>query len=315
MILNKLTLYIAELSDFSAAVLSNLAVNFELVSFQPDASLKAILQNVDIFWFRLGYKINRDVLDESSRCKYIVTPVTGIDHIDEEWCRQLNITIISLRGETEFLRNIRATAEHTIALTLALYRNICSAVNETSHGNWDRDKFRGHELYGKKAGIIGYGRLGKIVADYFAAFGCEVGYYDIVTSESTANLTIYTSLNDLLKVSDIVTLHVNYSHNNHNFFDAACFLSMKPASILINTSRGGLIDENALLQALNEGCIYGAALDVLYGEPNIENHPLIRYAQNHSNLIITPHIGGNTFESFEKTEHFIAQKLTAAIYG
>lgn len=315
MILNKLKLYIAELSDFSAAVLSNLAVSFELVSFQPNASLKNILQNVDILWFRLGYKINREILDENSRCKYIVTPVTGIDHIDEEWCRQLNITIISLRGEIEFLRNIRATAEHTIALTLALYRNIYSAVKETIHGNWDRDKFRGHELYGKKAGIIGYGRLGKIVADYFTAFGCEVGYYDIIPSESTKKHTIYTSLNDLLKVSDIVTVHVNYSQNNHNFFDARCFLSMKPASILINTSRGGLIDENALLQALDEGRIYGAALDVLYGEPNIENHPLIRYAQNHSNLIITPHIGGNTFESFEKTEHFIAQKLTAAIYG
>ncbi|MFZ1790756.1 MAG: D-isomer specific 2-hydroxyacid dehydrogenase family protein [Saprospiraceae bacterium] len=309
-----LKICIAELDDFSKAVLSDVTKRFELLEMEPNEKLKDLLNRVDIFWFRLGYKIDKNVLDNQSKCRYLVTPVTGIDHIDEELCKKLGIQIICLRGEYEFLKTIRATAELTIALALALYRNITDAVLDTREGLWDRDKFRGRELFNKKIGIIGLGRLGAIVADYFKLFGCEVTYYDI-KDRLSREYKKHDSLHTLLEESDIVSIHVNYHQGNHHFFGKNQFLKMKKSAIFINTSRGGLVDENALLESLLRGKISGAALDVLQGEPEVLHSGLIKYTAQNKNLIITPHIGGNTFESFEKTESFIFNKLIVTING
>lgn len=309
-----LKICIAEQDDFSHSVLSDIKTRFEVVAMQPNENLKDILNRVDIFWFRLGYKIDSEVIDEKTKCRFLVSPVTGLDHIDESLCKKFDIKIISLRGEFEFLKSIRATAEHTIALTLALYRNIPDAIIHTRIGEWDRDLFRGHELFNKKVGIIGFGRLGSIVAGYFKAFGCEVGYYDIVNKESK-EFKKYNTLDSLLKESEIISIHVNYHQENHHFFEYYHFNKMKNNAILINTSRGGLVNENALLESLELKRISGAALDVLQGEPEIANMQLIKFSKTHSNLIITPHIGGNTFESFEKTELFIFEKLMKSIDG
>ncbi|MBC7884396.1 MAG: hypothetical protein H7X99_02915, partial [Saprospiraceae bacterium] len=142
----KLKIYIAEQEDFNPSVLSDIMEKFELVALRENEKLKDILKQVDIFWFRLGYNINGKVLDQNTRCKYLVTPVTGIDHIDEALCENLGIKVICLKGEYDFLKMVRATAEHTIALTLSLYRNLTDAVNHTRKGGWNRDKFRGYEL-------------------------------------------------------------------------------------------------------------------------------------------------------------------------
>lgn len=309
-----LKICIAEQEDFSPSILTDIKTRYELVAMQPNENLKDILNRVDIFWFRLGYKIDGEVIDEKTKCRFLVSPVTGLDHIDESLCKKYDIKIISLRGEFEFLKTIRATAEHTIALTLALYRNVPDAIIHTRKGEWDRDSFRGRELFNKKVGIIGFGRLGSIVAGYFKAFGCIVGYYDIANKESEEFIK-YDSMDSLLRESEIVSIHVNYHQENHHFFTRTHFNKMKNNAILINTSRGGLVDEHALLEALEDMSISGAALDVLHGEPKIANKELIKFSRNHSNLIITPHIGGNTFESFEKTELFIFKKLMKLIDG
>ncbi|HMR88663.1 MAG TPA: D-isomer specific 2-hydroxyacid dehydrogenase family protein [Saprospiraceae bacterium] len=310
----KLKICIAEQDDFSNVVFSDLAKRFEILAMQPNENLKDLLKKVDIFWFRLGCKIDNNVLDKQSKCKYLVTPVTGIDHIDEVLCKELGVNIICLRGEYEFLKSIRATAEHTIGLTFALFRNLADAIDHTKKGIWNRDEFRGRELYNKNVGIIGFGRLGVIVAGYFKAFGCNVGFYDILEKEDTAYKK-YDSLETLLEQSDIVSIHVNYNEINHHFFGANHFEKMKKNAIFINTSRGGLVDEEAMLMALESRKISGAALDVLQGEPDIVNNKLIKYSNQSPNLIITPHIGGNTFESFEKTETFIFEKLMKTIDG
>lgn len=312
--MKKLKINIAESNDFSSLVFAKIQKHFDVCHFSKEEPLKNILRNVDVFWFRLGYKIDHQVLDQNSTCKFLVTPVTGIDHIDEALCKKLGIQIICLRGEYEFLTSIRATAEHTIAITLALYRNLTDAILHTRQGGWNRDNFRGRELFQKKVGIIGLGRLGAIVAGYFKAFGCEVAYYDVVDKQSS-EFKKYDSLYPILEESDIISIHVNYHEGNHHFFGTEHFNKMKRDAVFINTSRGGLVDENALLESLMSSKIFGAALDVLHGEPKVLNNSLIKYAAQHQNLIITPHIGGNTYESFEKTETFIYDKLMAAIYG
>ncbi|MEM9886970.1 MAG: D-isomer specific 2-hydroxyacid dehydrogenase family protein [Bacteroidota bacterium] len=273
------------------------------------SQLKALLEQYDIFWFRLGFKIDKSVLSQHTKCKIIATPVTGIDHIDEDLCAQLGIRIVCLRGETEFLREVRATAEHTVLLAMMLMRKAKQAAVDAEKGNWRRDLFRGFELYKKSVGIIGYGRLGSIVADYFHALGCEVGYYDVLAKSHPTYLNVYDSLESCVAAHDIISIHVPYNKSTHHLFDQNVFQLFNDKKWLINTSRGGVVEEKALLECLQTRQIAGAALDVLYGEPDVTQNPLVEYAQQHDNLLITPHIGGCTYESFEKTEHFIADKI------
>ena len=312
--MSKLKLYIAERNDFSNEVFQELETRFEILDFKENISIKEILKQVDIFWFRLAHKLDSTVLDKSTKCKYLLTPVTGIDHIDEKLCNELGIQIICLRGEVDFLKNVRATAEHTIALTLALLRKIHPAVSDVQSGNWNRDNFRGYELYEKKVGILGYGRLGKIVARYFHAFDCEISYFDIEEKIGDTFCVKLNSIESLFENNDIVSLHIPLNEKTIGIINKDLLQKMKVNSILVNTSRGAIINEIDLIEVLKFKSIKGAALDVLDGEPNIQDSELVKYSKTNSNLIITPHIGGNTYESFAKTEKFLADKLVQIIH-
>ena len=312
--MSKLKLYIAERNDFSNEVFQELENRFEIIDFKENISIKEILKQVDIFWFRLAHKLDSTVLDKSTKCKYLLTPVTGIDHIDEKLCNELGIQIICLRGEVDFLKNVRATTEHTIALTLALLRKIHPAVSDVQSGNWNRDNFRGYELYEKKVGILGYGRLGQIVARYFHAFDCEISYFDIEEKIGDTFCVKLNSIESLFENNDIVSLHIPLNEKTIGIINKDLLQKMKVNSILVNTSRGAIINEIDLLEVLKFKSIKGAALDVLEGEPNIQNSDLVKYSKTNSNLIITPHIGGNTYESFAKTEKFLADKLVQIIH-
>ena len=312
--MSKLKLYIAERNDFSNEVFQELETRFEIIDFKENISIKEILKQVDIFWFRLAHKLDSTVLDKSTKCKYLLTPVTGIDHIDEKLCNELGIQIICLRGEVDFLKNVRATAEHTIALTLALLRKIHPAVSDVQSGNWNRDNFRGYELYEKKVGILGYGRLGQIVARYFHAFDCEISYFDIEEKIGDTFCVKLNSIESLFGNNDIISLHIPLNEKTIGIINKDLLQKMKVNSILVNTSRGAIINEIDLIEVLKFKSIKGAALDVLEGEPNIQNSELVKYSKSNSNLIITPHIGGNTYESFAKTEKFLADKLVQIIH-
>src|SRR5690606_12709090 len=186
-------------------------------------------------------------------------------------------------------------------------------INSVLQGKWNRDKFRGNEIYDKKVGVIGMGRLGKIVSEYFKAFGAQVTGYDI-SGDFPENIERSESLEELITFSDIVTLHVNYTEATENLIGENEFNFFKRDAVLVNTSRGGVIDESALLTALESGKLKGAAIDVLREELNFsESNPLAEYARKNSNLIITPHLGGNTYESFEKTEILLAKKLVSRL--
>jgi D-3-phosphoglycerate dehydrogenase len=251
------------------------------------------------------------------RLRIIATPTTGLNHINLEEAESRGIWVLSLRGESDFLKNIRATAEHTLALMLALLRQIPAAAAHTGAGGWDRDLFKGHELHGKTVGVVGYGRLGRIVARYLQAFDTHVLTADpsIDPGSVEPDVTLMP-LAQLLQEADLVTLHVNLCDETCGFFGREQFAAMRDRAWFINTSRGELVDESALLDALCSERLAGAALDVLCEERSdgMADHPLVAYARTHDNLLITPHIGGATHESMTKTEEFIARKLVAYLH-
>jgi len=311
----QIKILIAEPMDFSPEVIQELKKHAQVDVYAVDETdLEQVLSKYDVFWFRLGWKINSKVLNKKSRCKILATPVTGIDHIDEHLCRELGVKIVCLRGEKEFLKEVRATAEMTLALALAVMRHIPAAEQSVRSGEWNRDLFRGNELHLKTAGIIGFGRLGEIVADLFLAFGMKVLAYDVKSELSHPGVEFTNSMEDLVSQSDVISVHVIYNKKTHHIIDEDILKRCKKGAYLVNTARGGIVDEAAMLKALKNGWLKGAALDVLQGEHNISDvHPLIQYAKENRNLLIVPHIGGNTYESFVKTEHFIAGKIIEII--
>lgn len=302
---------IAEELDFNPDVIEFLRTFAEVdVGGCQQFEIQGILQEYDVFWFRLGFQIGEKEIGSNPRCSILATPVTGIDHIDEKACKENNIKITCLRGEREFLKKVRATAELTLALTLDLLRHTGSAQNDTLQGYWRRDLFRGEEIFEKTVGIVGYGRLGAITAGFFEAFGAKIQYTDVGAVDAKISHKFVDNLSELISTSDIVTLHVNYNDVTHHLFDESLFEAFTGKQYLINTSRGGILFEDALLKALKDGRVKGAALDVIQNEHHFNRaNPLVEYAFKNKNLIITPHIGGNTYESFSKTEWFIAKRI------
>lgn len=279
----------------------------ELISQIPD---------FEVLIVRLSHQVDQQVIQAGKRLKAIVTATTGLDHIDIEYAQENGIAVLSLQGETEFLRTIKATAEHTWALLLALLRRIPWAFNSVQNGHWDRDAFRGLELDGKQLGLLGLGRVGKIVAAYGQVFGMRVGAYDPDTEDWEDHVYQYQSLNELLKNSQILSIHIPLNHETKGLIGKPELVTLPRGALLVNTSRGEIIDETALVTALENKHLAGAALDFLPTERNEvkrQASPLLAYARRHDNLLITPHLAGATFESMEKTEIFMAKKLAQFI--
>ncbi len=316
---SKPNILVAESLDFSkeAAALLRRLGRVTLGDMDRAKLLRAVGQ-ADVLWVRLRHRIDTEVMEHAPRLKVIVSPTTGLNHIDLEEASRRGIRVLSLRGETEFLKTVHATAEHTVGLVLALVRHIPEARAHVVSGGWIRDRFRGSELSGKTAGVIGYGRLGRIVARMLLAFEMRVLASDphVWTTDVDPGVEI-VPLNDLLRQSDIVTLHVNLYAETSGFFGSDHFARMKHGAWFINTARGELVDEAALLAALQEGRLSGAAVDVLSEERStgMASHPLVQYARQHENLLVTPHIGGCTTESMDKTELYMAQKLAESLSG
>jgi D-3-phosphoglycerate dehydrogenase len=311
---------LAESAGFSPAALALLRRHGQVAAADLDrAGLVEAVRDCDVLWVRLRHQVDAEVLDAAPRLKVIVTNTTGLNHIDAAAARQRGIEVLSLAGETEFLRDVRATAELTIGLMLALARQIPAAVQHARAGGWNRDLFVGGELHRKAIGIVGFGRLGRIVARYLQAFDAKVlatPALDAQRRDDKESLHVtFVRLEELLPQCDIVSIHVDLNDTTRGMFNRRVLSQMKSGAFLVNTSRGEVIDEDALLSALESGKLAGAALDVLADEQRLqqESRPLVEYARTHNHLLLTPHIGGNTLQSREKTELFLAEKLAAKI--
>jgi D-3-phosphoglycerate dehydrogenase / 2-oxoglutarate reductase len=271
-----------------------------------------LLDSAEILIVRLKFLLDKTFLERAPKLKLIATGTTGLDHIDLSTANARGIIVLSLRGETAFLSTVTATAEHTWALLLALLRHIPEAHRSVINGEWDRTPFFGRELQGQTLGIVGLGRIGRMVAQYGLAFRMRVIGYDPYASGWVEGVGKVGNLNELIHNAVIISVHVPLSEETLGLIGKTQFSSMKRGSILLNTSRGAVLDEAALLEALEGGQIGGAALDVIHDEYNSASGPreqLIRYAASHTNLLITPHLGGATFESLEKVELFMAEKI------
>lgn len=274
--------------------------------------LLAQLPQYDVLIVRLGSQIDREIIEAGSRLRAIVTATTGLDHIDLEFAKTRGVAVLGLKGETEFLRSVGATAEHTWALLLALMRRIPSAIASVLEGEWNRLKFRGRELHGKRLGIVGLGRIGRQIAGYGKAFGMLTAAFDPYTSKGIEGVRRIETLHALLRQSDVLSLHVPLNRDTTGLIGRKELGLLPGGALLINTSRGEILDEIALFESLRSGEVGGAALDVVCNERDEDKRqqsPLLAYAREHNNLLITPHIGGATRESMWKTEIFMAQKL------
>lgn len=265
---------------------------------------------------RLGHEIDDTVLAAGPRLEYIGSPTTGTDHIDLLAAKDRGIQVVTLRGEVEFLSTIRATPEHTWGLLLALARQLPVAAAASLHGPWDRDAFRGTELAGKRLGIFGLGRVGRIVAAYGAAFQMPTLAYD-TAPVSAPGVTMVASLAELLAQSDVLLVHVPLDDTTRHALGAAELAQLPHGALVVNTARGAVIEEAALVAALRSGRLAGAAVDVLEGErgpDQLSRSPLLRFASEHPDrAIVTPHIAGATWESMHRTEVFLAERLRGLV--
>ncbi|MBI2055597.1 MAG: hypothetical protein HYT42_01760 [Candidatus Sungbacteria bacterium] len=284
-----------------------------------DGMKVGISKKTDVLVVKLGMRVSKGALDHFPNLKVVATSTTGLNHIDTSEAKRRGIRVISLRGETKFLRNIAPTAEETIGLMIALMRNLPWAFEALKRGEWRRERFYGRELNGRILGIVGLGRLGSMVARYGRAFGMRVIACDPhISARAMARAGVRkVPMDEVFRRSDVVSVHVLLTPNTYHLVKRRHFRLMKPTTYYINTARGELNDEKALLAALRGKWIAGAALDVLTNEnpqgSHIRKHPLVAYARKHANLLIMPHLGGASFDAMARTEEFIAEKVASLL--
>jgi D-3-phosphoglycerate dehydrogenase len=281
-----------------------------------DRALLQELADSDVLMVRLGRHIGAPLLARAPKLRFILTATTGLDHIDVDAARHAGVRVISLRECPEAIRDVTATAEHCFGLILALARRIPWAADHVLAGGWDRDRFWGVQLAGKRLGIVGYGRIGTMVAHYASAFGMEIVAFDSVPHKIRAPAKPL-GLGELLQSSDVVTLHVTAAPENRHVIDAAAVARMKEGAMVINTARGSIADEQALAGAVSSGRLAGVAVDVVSGEEHgdIQNSPLLACAREGRNVIITPHIGGAAREAIATTEMAIVERFAWELRG
>jgi len=280
------------------------------------------IQDVDLVQFNLSEvlcvfihsKVSEDILSKCSNLKLVATRSTGVDNIDQEYCRNNNIQVknVPLYGEN-------TVAEHVFALMLSISRRIEKSINRTKSGNFSTNGLQGFDLKDKTLGLIGGGRIGMHVARIAKSFGMHVRVYDINKDNFMAEVLNfkYVPLDELLAVSDIISLHVPQNKYTENIISKETIQKMKDGVVIINTARGGLIDTDALIEAIDNKKVSGAGLDVIAGEEllfeeNIFNSPTSKAAKlisqqskkliDNENVVITPH---NAFNSIEAVNRII----------
>lgn len=300
-----------EPASFSSAGLAYAGRHASLTAFEMDqATFDREAPGYDAVLVRFNTRVGAVVMQGTRLCA-VLSPTTGLDHIDLVAAHRAGLNVYHLRGQKRFLKQVSATAELTVTLMLALLRHVPQAFEAVKRGQWEPGPWRGREVAGKTLGIVGCGRLGSKVARVGCALGMKVQAVDPAVQRLPAGVERAASMRQLLGSSDVVSLHVPLSAQTVHMIDRAAFDQFKPGAVLINTSRGGIVDSEALLDALRAGCVSAAAVDVLENEAGFARtglHPLVDYARENSNLLITPHIGGATFESVEKTDLFILNR-------
>jgi len=275
-----------------------------VVDYRPAITkeeLLAIAGEYDALIVRSRTKIDRAILDRATRLRLVARPGTGLDNIDVEYAKSKGVTVVN---SPESL--VEAVSEQVVLLMLALSRKLVVADVGTRAGKWEKNALMGKELKGKVLGIVGLGRIGKRIAEVAKTLGMSVMFYDVISipPEVVSSLGAkVVGLDELLRSSDYITLHVPMTPETAHMIGAQRLGQMKKTAFLINTSRGGVIDEAALAASLQNGAIAGAALDVFEKEPPAG--PILTAP----NTILTPHIGGQTEEAQTNAIVVVGEKV------
>jgi D-lactate dehydrogenase len=273
-------------------------------------------------------KIDKEVIRNLPNLKLIVTRSTGFDHIDLEECKERKITVCNVPSYGE-----NTVAEHTFALILSLSRNICKACEKRFGYDFSIEGLKGFDLKGKTLGVVGAGRIGLHVIRIAKGFGMNVLAYDAYQNKLLSEVLgfEYVSLEELLGNSNIITLHVPYNKSTHHLINKDTIKLIKKGAILINTSRGGVVDSEALIEAIDKKILAGAGLDVIEGEELIKEEKQLLYDQKQlevlsnlvkshillskDNVVFTPHIAFYSQEALERILEITVQNIVAFSSG
>jgi D-3-phosphoglycerate dehydrogenase len=280
------------------------------IDYRPTITRDELLSAVgdyEALLVRSRTKIDREVLDRAKRLRLVARPGTGLDNVDLDYAKQKGVTVVN---SPESL--VEGVAEHVVLLMLALSRKLVAADVGTKAGRWEKNELVGLELKGRVLGIVGLGRIGRRIGEIAKTLGMVILVYDVIQIPDDVLASLgarVVTLDELFKSSDYITLHVPMAPDTNHMVGASRLAQMKKGAFLVNTSRGGVVDESALASALREGKVGGAALDVFEKEP--PSGPIL----SAPNTILTPHIGGQTMEAQssaivaigEKVREFFAQ--------
>ena len=282
--------------------------SFGRVDYLPDSPTNIIRDmvstlNYDVIFCnpnKQNYMLDEYILKHFNGT--ILTASTGLNHINTNYCKQRNIKVLSHKNDMRFLNDLPSTAELAFGLMSSIVRNIPSSFDDVKKGNWDYDMHMGHQLRGKIIGLIGYGRLGKMMETYCNAFGMTVKIHDPYEG--------YDDLDLVLKESDIISLHVHANDETKHMINKKVLGKLKNNSYIVNTSRGEIVNEKDIVEALRSGKLKGYATDVIedeYGDR--QNSPILKGVKEGLNIIVTPHVGGMTWEGQQKAYMWSISKL------
>ena len=277
------------------------------LSLTPE-TLPAALAGVQALIIRSATQVTADVLAAATDLIVVGRAGIGLDNVDVEAATKRGVMVVNAPQS-----NVLSAAEHTVALLLSQARNIPQADSDLKAGAWNRTRWEGVELHGKTLGVVGLGRVGVLVAQRLLAFGMQLLAYDPYVSADRARqlgVTLVPTVEDLVRQADFLTVHLPKTPETMGLIGADLLAQAKPTLRIVNTARGGIIDEIALAEALAEGRIAGAALDVFAAEPTTES-PLFGLP----NVVVTPHLGASTVEAQDKAGQTIAEQVVLALRG
>ena len=291
-------------------ILKNAGIKAVVMKTQQPENLCEIIKDFDGIIIRNSTKLTKEILDCAKNLKIIARAGVGVDNIDVEYAAKKGIWVVnSPDGNTE------ATAEHTIAMLLALARKIPQAFETIKDGKFERSKFLGTELWGKTLGIAGFGKIGKRVAEIAKILGMEILVYDPFADKALVEnfgYRKYDNFDEMLSLCDFLTVHVPKNKETLDLINSENIYKLKKGARIINCARGGIINECALVEAVKNSHIAGAALDVFVDEPEITKCPLYNASEN---LILVPHLGASTYEAQIKVAKDTAEQVCDVLKG
>ncbi len=297
-----------KIGESGVQLLRDAGFDVELGVDWEDGELDRRIGEFDGILIRSATQLTADLIERAGRLKAVGRAGVGVDNVDVEAATKRGVVVANAPQS-----NVITAAEHTLAMLLALVRKVPQAHGSLTGGKWDRSSFSGVELYEKTLGVLGFGRIGQLVAQRALGFGMRVVAFDAYVAEERfreLGVERAETSEQLYAQADFITIHLPVTPETENWLDAETFAKMKDGVRIVNVARGKLLVEEALRDALESGKVAGAALDVFRDEPVTES-PLFGYP----NVVVTPHLGASTAEATDRAGYQAAEQVVAALTG